>query len=157
MNRECNLTKRVETEKGLRYCPVVYSTNGRVKPDARQSGRPRRASREGAYYIDWREGSKRMRRCVGKDAQDAAARRQRKKRTERAQSRRSVAPEIGSSSGPLAAAIVDYLEEIRLSKKPKTYAAYSTALRYFEESCRRRIWKILTRKDLLRFLGIPAR
>ena len=33
MNRECNVTKRVQTEKGLRYCPVVLSANGRIKPD----------------------------------------------------------------------------------------------------------------------------
>jgi hypothetical protein len=28
-----NLTKRVQTSNGLRYCPVVESANGRVKPD----------------------------------------------------------------------------------------------------------------------------
>ena len=32
-NLECNLTKRVQTTKGWRYCRVVLSTNGRVKPD----------------------------------------------------------------------------------------------------------------------------
>jgi hypothetical protein len=32
-NREVNLTKRVQTGKGMRYCPVVLSANGRVKPD----------------------------------------------------------------------------------------------------------------------------
>jgi len=31
--REVNLTKRVQTIKGMRYCPVVPSPNGRVKPD----------------------------------------------------------------------------------------------------------------------------
>jgi len=30
MNREVNLTKRVQTPNGLRYCPVVLSGNGRV-------------------------------------------------------------------------------------------------------------------------------
>ena len=33
MNRECNLTKRVQLARGWRYCPVVLSANGRVKPD----------------------------------------------------------------------------------------------------------------------------
>ena len=33
MNREINLTKRVELAQGWRYCPVVLSANGRVKPD----------------------------------------------------------------------------------------------------------------------------
>jgi hypothetical protein len=26
-NREVNLTKRIETSNGWRYCPVVYSSN----------------------------------------------------------------------------------------------------------------------------------
>ena len=42
MNREVNLTKRVQTSKGLRYCPVVLSANGRVKPDwVKVNGNPR--------------------------------------------------------------------------------------------------------------------
>ena len=32
-NREVNLTKRVQTPHGWRYCRVVLSANGRVKPD----------------------------------------------------------------------------------------------------------------------------
>jgi len=28
-----NLTKRVQTPEGLRYCPVVEAANGRLKPD----------------------------------------------------------------------------------------------------------------------------
>ena len=32
-NREVNLTKRVQTPQGMRYCRVVLSANGRVKPD----------------------------------------------------------------------------------------------------------------------------
>jgi hypothetical protein len=33
---------------------------------------------EGAYYLEWREGAKRVRLSVGKDAADASARRLRK-------------------------------------------------------------------------------
>jgi integrase/recombinase XerD len=33
-HREVNLTKRVQTHQGLRYCQVVTFANGRVKPDA---------------------------------------------------------------------------------------------------------------------------
>ncbi len=33
MNRQCNVTKRIQTSKGSRYCPVVLSANGRIKPD----------------------------------------------------------------------------------------------------------------------------
>jgi hypothetical protein len=31
MNRTVGLTKRVQTEKGLRYCPVVLAMNGRIR------------------------------------------------------------------------------------------------------------------------------
>jgi hypothetical protein len=33
MNRTVKLTKRVQTSRGLRYCPVVLSANGRVRAD----------------------------------------------------------------------------------------------------------------------------
>ena len=31
-SNEVNLTKRIQTPKGMRYCPVVLSPNGRVRP-----------------------------------------------------------------------------------------------------------------------------
>ena len=33
MSASVNLTKRVLTPTGLRYCPIVMSANGRVRPD----------------------------------------------------------------------------------------------------------------------------
>jgi integrase/recombinase XerD len=74
MNREVNL-KRVITAQGKRYCPVVLSANGRVKPDAvLVNGKEERHS-EGAYYLESREGTTRIRRSVGNDAQEIAAQR----------------------------------------------------------------------------------
>jgi integrase/recombinase XerD len=53
-SKEVNLTKRVQTGKGLRYRPVVLSPHGRVKPDlVLVKGRPERDP-EGAYYLEWR-------------------------------------------------------------------------------------------------------
>ena len=50
--KEVNLTKRVQTSKGLRYCLVILSANGRVKPDlVLINGQPERHP-EGAYYLD---------------------------------------------------------------------------------------------------------
>ena len=50
MNRECNVTKRVRTSQGPRYCPVVLSANGRIKPDAvLVNGKPEHHP-EGSYY-----------------------------------------------------------------------------------------------------------
>ncbi len=75
MNRKVNLTKRVETSRGLRYCPVVSAANGRVKPDVVIVDGQQERHPEGAYYLEWRESNKRVRLSVGKDAADASARR----------------------------------------------------------------------------------
>ncbi len=75
MNRHVNLTKRIHTSNGLRFCPVVISANGRVKPDYVVIGDKEERHPEGAYYLEWYDGSKRVRRSVGKDAPTAAARR----------------------------------------------------------------------------------
>jgi integrase/recombinase XerD len=152
MNRVVNLTKRVRTGKGLRYCPVVLSANGRVKPDVvLVSGKPERHT-EGAYYLEWSEGSKRVRLSVGKDAADAGARRLRKEAELNAVNNgATIVTENGNGQRSVAAAIADYLEETKLTKKPKTHAAYSTALAYFVESCHRLNLEEIDRKDLLKF------
>ena len=152
MNREVNVTKRVQTAQGLRYCPVVLSTNGRIKPDAvlingREERRP-----EGAYYLEWREGSKRkrIRLSVGKNAADAGARRQRKEAELNALNNGvTVVPQDGHRS--IAAAVTEFLEETKLSKKPKTYAAYNTSLSYFTESCPKLYVEDIERSDLPKF------
>ena len=51
----------------------------------------------------------------------------------------------------LAAAVAEYLEETKLTKKPKTLAAYTTALAYFTESCPKLFLEDIERKDLLKF------
>src|SRR6267378_1817541 len=78
MNHEVNVTKRVQTENGLRYCPVVLSRNGRIQPDIVLVNGTHERHSEGAYYLEWREGVRRVRLSVGKDAADASARRLRK-------------------------------------------------------------------------------
>jgi hypothetical protein len=78
MHREVSFTKRVRTSAGLRYCPVVVSANGRVKPDVvLLNGKPERHP-QGAYYIEWHGNGKRIRLSVGKHAADASAMRLRK-------------------------------------------------------------------------------
>jgi len=150
MNREVNLTKLVQTSKGPRYCPVVWATNGRIRPDVvLVNGQPERHT-EGAYYLEWREGSKRVRLSVGKDAVDAENRRKRKAAELNAVNEgAALVPEAGQQS--VAGAVADYLDETKLTKKPKTLAAYSTALRYFLESCHKLNVTDIDRKDLLKF------
>ncbi len=58
--KEVNLTKRVRTSKGLRYCPVVLSANGRVKPDLVIVDRQQQRHPEGASYLEWRENGRRV-------------------------------------------------------------------------------------------------
>jgi integrase/recombinase XerD len=152
MNREVNVTKRVQTSKGLRYCPVVLSANGRVKPDAvLVNGKPERHT-EGAYYLEWHEGAKRVRLSVGKDAADASARRQRKEAELNAVNNgAAIVPENGNGHRSVAASVAEYLDETKLTKKPKTLAAYGTALAYFTESCHKLSLEEIDRRDLLKF------
>jgi integrase/recombinase XerD len=152
MNREVNVTKRVRTAQGLRYCPVVLSANGRIRPDVVLVNGKEERHPEGAYYLEWREGAKRVRLSVGKDAQDAAARRLRKEAELNAVNAGvTVTPEASNGQRSLAGTIAEYLEETRLSKKPKTFSAYSTALEYFAASCHKLNVTDVTRKDLLAF------
>jgi len=92
---------------------------------------------EGAYYIEWRENGKRKRLSVGNDAADATAQRLRKEAELNARNHGVDVVSTGAKNGScrLSTAITEYLEEIKLSKKPKTHAAYELTLRYFQESC----------------------
>ena len=151
-NRGVNLTKRVQTLHGMRYCPVVLSANGRVKPnfvhvDGKQEHHP-----EGAYYIEWYEGPRRRRLSVGRNAADAAARRLAKEAELNAINHGvAVTPQNGDGRRSLAASVAEFLDETKLTKKPKTLAAYSTALAYFSESCSRLCLEDIGRKDLLKY------
>jgi len=152
-NREVNLTKRVHTAQGLRYCRVVLSANGRVKPDVVVVSGSEERHPEGAYYLEWREGQKRVRQSVGKDAADASAKRLRKEAELNAVNNGvAVLPENGRSGHqPLLSAVEQYLADVKLTHKPRSYAAYQTALNYFLESCHRQTVEAISRRDLLTF------
>ena len=151
-NREVNLTKRVQTPHGWRYCRVVLSANGRVKPDVVVVNGKEERHQEGAYYLEWRDGAKRVRLSVGKDPADASAWRLRKEAELNALNNGvAVAPDGQNGQRSLAAAVTDFLDETKLTKKPKTHSAYSTALSYFLESCPKLHVEDVHRKDLLKF------
>ncbi len=151
-NREVNLTKRVRTTAGPRFCPVVLSANGRVKPDVViVDGREERHT-EGAYYIEWYEGARRRRLSVGRNTADAHARRLAKEAELNAINHGvPVASQNGDGRRSIAASVAEFLDETKLTKKPKTLAAYSTALAYFTESCSKLCLEDIDRKDLLKF------
>jgi integrase len=129
-----------------------HNSKARVKVFA-LLGQPERHA-EGAHYLEWREHGRRVRLSVGKDAQDAAARRQRKEAELNALNNGvHVLPENGDGHKTVAAAAAQFLEEVELTKKPKTLAAYTTALDYFTESCRKLYLHEIDRHDLLKFSG----
>lgn len=150
---QVRLTKRVQTKDGLRYCPVVMARNGRILPDAVTVDRQEENHPEGCYYIDWYEKGKRRRLSVGKSAADALNKQRRKQAELNAVAEGvPIAPEPGEPTGrSLAAAIDQYIEETRLTKKKKTLAAYTTALHYFKESCSKFYLEDIERLDMLKF------
>ncbi len=154
MNRECNLTKRIETPHGWRYCRVVLSANGRIKPDVVLVNGKAEHHPEGAYYLEWREGSKRVRLSIGKDPATATARRLQKEAELNARNNGVTVVSPNGQNGHavlLADAIRDFLEEKALQRKKKTHVDYDTALRYFQQSCPKQYLSDVTRKDLLAF------
>jgi integrase/recombinase XerD len=152
MNRQANLTKRIRTSKGLRFCPVVVSSNGRVKPDYVTIGDKEERHPEGAYYLEWYEGSKRVRLSLGKDAATAAARRHQQEQILASKAAGiKLADEEKSDGSLLGDAVAVYLDDIKKTKKPKTYAAYKTALEYFLESCTKARITDINRTDLLQY------
>ena len=155
-SKKVNLTKRVEVEftqenevkKELRYCPVVLSGNGKIRPDVVLVKGVEERHSEGAYYIEWRESGKHIRLSVGKSAQEALNAKKAKE-AELSANNHGVAVVKTAGKNSLAEAISGYLEEIKLTKKPKTFAAYSTALAYFKESCHKQIVEDIDRRDML--------
>lgn len=58
---QVNITKRIDTPEGKRYCPVVVGPNGRIKPDSVMVDGRQEKHPEGAYYLDWTEDERRKR------------------------------------------------------------------------------------------------
>jgi integrase/recombinase XerD len=154
VNRSVNLTKRIKTPDGLRFCPVAHSANGRVKADHVEiAGREERHP-EGSYYIEWYEDGKRLRRSVGKHALAADAQRHQQEEI-------LVARAAGFKAGLkfvddtgkilLSKAVTTYLADVQLAKAKKTYAAYNKALDYFMESCKKTYLADVDRRDLVRY------
>jgi integrase len=148
-----NLTKRVLINGKDRYCPVVVSANGRLKPDWVLVDKVETRFPGGVYYIDWTDKGSRRRQSVGSDGTVAYNRQLRKQAEMDAQASGVVV--VSSSAGPkltpLAESIAEYLEEIEVSKKPKTFSAYSNSLKFFQESCTKKHLEEIDRRDMLRF------
>ncbi len=156
-----NLTKFVHLgERQWRFCPVVFSRNGRLKQDCilvhgREESHP-----EGSYYIEWREEGIRRRQAVGKSAPEAYAAMD---RAALLLKNRALGIEVVEPSGSgrcapshritVGEACSTFLEEIRQQRRPSTYDQYSVALRYFQQACgARRPLEEVGRKGLLEYM-----
>jgi integrase/recombinase XerD len=119
-----------------RFCQVVVSANGRIKPDYVMVAGKQELHREGAYYIEWYEKGTRRRRSVGKNAIEAHAEQQRHIQLLRNE---ALGIEVVRDKEPdrmtIADSCADFLEEVRQRLRRKTHQQYSVALRYFQECC----------------------
>ncbi|GGG87308.1 tyrosine-type recombinase/integrase [Edaphobacter dinghuensis] len=151
---EVTLVKRIITADGAdRYCSVVTNSSGRIKADwiiykGNQERHP-----EGSYYLEWFDRGRRKRTSVGKDATVAFNSRIRKlKELEaRAEGLEVTVPKDEPSRAQLRTAMMDFLDEIKLSRKDKTWRGYKIAFTYFLQSCDKKCADELQRIDLLRF------
>jgi integrase len=157
VNLSVNLTKRVTTPDGQRFYTAMVSPNGRIKPDwVWMDGKEVRCPK-GTYYIDYTDPSgKRVRISVGALAAEAQATRLRKEAELRAIAQGLNVTSDGDRVGdtakrPIALAVAEFLEEVQITKDPKTYRGYDVALSYFRESCPKVHLESIDRKDLLKF------
>jgi integrase len=150
---EVNLTKRIDTPQGKRYCPAIVAANGRVKPHwALVSGKPEKHE-AGAYYLEWREDGQRKRLSVGRDPDTARQRQVRKLAELRALSQGLLVEDIEeeANKNQVQLAVREFLDEVQLTKQDKTWRGYKIALTYFQEACDKTHLEDIQRIDLLRF------
>jgi integrase/recombinase XerD len=149
-NTVVRLNMRVIVDGQQRYCPAVFK-NGRVRQwGAMVNGVAER--HEGATYsLAWYEGKKLRRKAVGKDADRAHEALKKKQAELRAVAHGvEVVPDKDKGS-TVEAAMEGYLDEIKSTKKPRTFSSYSLSLGYFKETCSKRYVSEIERGDLLTF------
>lgn len=143
-----NLTKRVKTSTGVKYCPVFMTAEGRIEPDiVLVDGMPDYHP-EGVYYLDWYEktGKRRIRRrkAVGKSATIANNMRMWKQS--------EVVDANKAAEKPMAELSLAYVQEAQLlGRKPAYVSSINTALHNFKEFTSKQSLYEITRDDLLRF------
>jgi integrase/recombinase XerD len=153
-----NLTKYVKVRGAAsvtwRFCPVVHTSNGRIRPDyVLIDGRPE-LHKEGAYYIEWYRDGRRYRESVGKSPSEAFAVAERKTQVLRNQALGiEIVGEQKRIGVTLSEACREFLEETRQHHRPKTYSQYKTALEYFRQSCREKPLCSVERTDVMSFMG----
>lgn len=108
------------------------------------------------YSLDWREGAKRRRKSLGKDAAGPQLAFERHVAALRARATGIEIPEESAPALLIEEACKEFLDETRLQLAPKTLKQYETAMAYFQESCKKRRLDEVDRRKLLdfrRYLG----
>jgi integrase/recombinase XerD len=151
-NGKVNLVMQARDAEGrVRFYKVpLYDTTGAPKPGRAIINKVETAC-DGTYYLDWTEGDKRRRRVVGPDPKEAARERLKLEAVLAAKNNGVELAAAKDGRRTIADAAADFLEDTQLTKKVKTLAAYSVALRYFQESCRKTYVDEVDRRDLLKF------
>lgn len=138
------LLKKVKLGTSWTFVPVKFTKNGKVATDSRQ----------GAFYLVWREDKKRRYKQVGIDPTDAVSAKDRLAHELRGRAigiKTPVEPGVASER-TLEAAVDEYIAEKRAQgRKKKTLTAYADSLAKFKESCSKRRVCDIERKDLLSF------
>ncbi|HTW82011.1 MAG TPA: hypothetical protein VME23_20870 [Terracidiphilus sp.] len=118
---EVNITKRIDTPDGRRFSKVVFTPNGRIKPDWVMVNDRQEKHPEGAYYLDWTEDGQRRRMAVGTDAAAAYNSRARKQRELDAIATGLIVsnPIEDDSRLRIRSAVGDFLEEVQLTRQKK--------------------------------------
>ena len=149
----CNFTKYIKRGPNRwQHCPVVRGKTGRVKQDLVLVGGRIEHHPEGYYSLDWREGGRRHRMSLGKDASSAQLALERHVAAKRARAVGIAVGEDWSGASPsVEEACAEFLDETRLQRSPKTFKQYRTALAYFQENCGRRRLAEVDRRTLLDF------
>src|SRR5438034_8174400 len=151
MKLRINITKRILTETGAsKFCPAAYSQNGKIKSNVVLIDGAEVTRTDGAYYLDWTEGGKRIRKVVGPDAAKADRERLRQEAILNGKAQ-GMTPANGDGMR-LDAAIEIFLEDYRISRSKKTWQQYKKALEYFKQSCSKPLVTDVTRRDLLQFV-----
>jgi integrase/recombinase XerD len=149
-----NLTKYVRISPDQwRFCPVVTSSNGQVKPDHVLVSGKATIHQEGSYYIEWYERGKRRRQSVGNVAVDAQAAQHRQEQVLAATAAGiEVVDHTGERRVETADVCADFLDEVLQHRRPKTYHQYKVALGYFQQSCRKKYLVEIDRRDLMNYI-----
>jgi integrase/recombinase XerD len=147
------ITKKVLVDGEWKMLPVATTAKGQVRWDFVINGNTPEQHTEGSYYLDWWEGKKRKRQCVGQDSFEVM-REARQKQRDLASMRDGF--EVPNSNKDekrttVDQAIDEYLEYIQNNRKLRTLRTYRPVLNTFKEVCDKTYVDELERKDMIDF------